>query len=142
MSTAFAGIVAAMVDALSSAPAVSAQVYRARMRPMAQQHTTAVVVRIQDAQADRAAMQGAPVDFVTTIAVECYARSATQTPDLAVDDLLAAVYAKLAADSTLGGLVGDLYPSTLQYDFDTDAEQTACVTLTYQVVHRTANLSL
>ena len=140
MSTIFAGIVSAMVSALSAAPAVSAQIFRARLRPLAQQHTTAVVVRVQESQAERAAMHGAPVDFTTTIAVECYARSATTSADLAADDLLAAVYAKLAADSTLAGLVGDLYPTAINYDFDADGEQTACVTLFYTVVHRAANL--
>lgn len=140
--TAFATVVAAMVSALQSAPAVSPQVFRARMRPLAEQHSTAVVVRIQDAQAQRFAIQGAPVDFATTIAVECYARSATQDADVAVDQLLSDVYAKLAADTTLGGLVQDLFAASLAYDFDVDAERTACVTVTYQVQLRTANLTI
>ena len=140
--TAFSTIVGAIVTALQGAPAVSPQVYRARMRPIAEQHTTAVVVRLQDAQAERFAINGAPVNQSTTIAVECYARSSTLDPDVAVDTLLADVYAKLAADTTLGGLVSDLFVTGIAWDFDMDAQHTACATLTCLVQHRTANLNI
>lgn len=142
MTTAFNAIVTAMVAALSAATAVSPNIFRARLRPMAEQHTTAVVVRLQDAQPQRFAIAGAPVDFDTTIAVECYARTSTTTADVAVDALVEAVYAKLAADTTLGGLVGDIFMQSANWDFDADGEQTACATLTFKVVHRTANLTI
>lgn len=142
MSTVFAGIVAAMVARLQTAPAVSTQIHRARMRPLAADWTSAVVVRIQDAQLDRLAIAGAPINTDTTIVVECYARSASLSPDLAADALLQAVYARLAADPTLGALVADCQPTSLAYDFDADADRTACVLITYLVRHRTQSLTL
>ena len=141
--TAFASIVGAMVAALSAAPAVSPQIHRARVRPVAADWSTLVAVRPLGAELQRFAVQGAPMNVDTRIAVECYARaSAGQSPDLAVDALLAGVYARLSADNTLGGLVSDLVPQSLDYDFDADGEATACATLTFTAVHRVQNATL
>ena len=131
MTTALATIVGTIVSTLSAATAVSSQIYRARMRPMAAQHTDAVVVRILSATPERMELSGAPIDFTTQIAVECYARSATTTPDLAADTLLANVYA-----------VMDLNLTGIDYDFDADADSTACVTLMLQVRHRASSATL
>lgn len=144
MSTVFANIIGAVVTALTNAPAVSPQIWRARSRPMASQHSTAVVVRVQDSTPERNALKGAPFDLQTRIAVECYARTSSNSTsaDLAGDTLLAAVYARLMADTTLGGLVADLQLEQLSYDFDADAEQTVCITLILLVSHRVASASI
>ena len=143
MPTIFASVVTAVVDALNAGTPVSAQVHRARVRPGASEWATLVVVRLLDAAMEPFAVQGAPYNVDTQLAVECYARgSAGQAPDLAVDALLSAVYARLAADPTLGGLVSDLQPINLNYDFDADGEPTASATLTYTVRHRAGNQSL
>lgn len=140
--TAFGSIVAAIAAQLQDAPAVSAQVHRARLKPVAAQHDTAVVVRIRSSSAERFAILNGPCDWDTAIDVECYARSNTLSPDAAADALLAAVWARLAADPTLDGLVMDLNPTSLEYDLAGEADQMACVTLTLKVLHRTAQLSL
>ena len=140
--TVFANIIAAVVVRLQTVPAASLQVYRARLKPIAEQHQDAVVVRIESSLPERFGILNAPTDWDTTLAIECYARSATLTADQAVDALLAKVFAKLAADPSLGGLVMDLNPTALEYDFAGDAEQMACATLTLKVLHRTQNLTL
>lgn len=142
MATVFAGIVTAMVALLQAGTPVSAQIHRARVRPLSEDWTTAVAVRLESAELDRLALRQAPINSDTTVIVECYARSTSQSPDLAADALLAAVYARLAADPTLGGTVADLQPLSLAYDFDLDADRTACVSITYLVRHRTQSLSL
>lgn len=142
MSTVFASIIAAMEAKLQAAPAVSGQIHRARMRPMAADWANAVVLRIDKAELDRLAIRGNPMNTDTVVVVECYARSATLSPDLVVDALLAKVYARLASDPTLGNLVEDLQATSLAYDFDTDADHAACVSITYLVRHRTQSLTL
>lgn len=144
MTTAFGTIVAAIKTALEASPAVSAQVDRARLRPVPESQETAVSIRLESAAADRFAILNGPTDWDTTILIECYARSAgaTQTADEAVDALLGSVWAKLAADTSLGGLVMDLNPVSLEYDFDGKADDMACVTLGLRVLHRTNNPSL
>lgn len=144
MTTAFGAIVAGIKTALEASPAVSTMVERARLNTVPEQQETAVVIRLESAQAERFAILNGPTDWDTTIAIECYARSAgaTQSADAAVDALLAAVWAKLAADTSLGGLVMDLNPLSLVYDFDGAADNLACVTLALLVKHRTNNPSL
>jgi hypothetical protein len=46
------------------------------------------------------------------------------------------------ADPTLGGLVLDLAPDRISYEFDAEAEQVASVTLTLIVQHQAAALTL
>jgi hypothetical protein len=142
--TAFGTIVAAIKTALVANPAVSAQVDRARLRAVPEDRETAVAIRLDSATPDRFAILNGPTDWDTTIYVECYARSAgaTQTADEAVDALLGAVWARLTADTSLGGLVMDLRPVSLEYDFDGKADDLACVTLGLGVLHRTNNPSL
>lgn len=142
MTTAFSSIVGAIVAKLQQAPAASQQVYRTRLRPLASQHSDAVVVRLVSSMPSMGAITGAPVDWITSIAVECYARTTITTPDQAVDSLLAAAFAKVMSDTTLGGLCGDLFPAGVTADFDADGEQTACITLHLEVQHRTSNLIL
>lgn len=143
MATVFASVVGAVVAALQAATPVSDQVHRSRIKPGAQEWTTMVVVRLLDAALEPFAILGAPFNVDTVMQVECYARgSAGQAPDLAVDALLAAVYARLAQDPSLGGLVEDVVPTGIGFDFDVDGESTACATLNYTVRHRADNLTL
>lgn len=140
--SAFATISAAIAAKLEEATAVSAQIYRARMRPMAEQHTNAVVVRCEGGEAQRFAIAGAPIDWQSTWRVECYARASASTPDAAVDSLMAAAYARLAADPTLGGNVIDMNIQRVDFDYAEEAQDLACATLTYLVQHRTGAAAL
>lgn len=135
--------VTAMVAALQSGTPVAPLVGRVRLRPMAQATALAAVVRPLQAQVVEAAMApGYPVSWTTSIAVECYARtSAATAPDVAVDALVEAVYARLMADPTLGGAVLALQPQEVSYDFDADGEQTTCATLVFNARHKTAGTS-
>lgn len=137
--TAFATILGAIVTKLNAAPAVSSQIYRARLKPIAAQHDDAVVIRIEGGAGERFAILGGPTDWDTTINIECYARSVTLTADEAVDQLLGKVWARLASDTSLGGLVMYLHQAELNYDFAAAADDMSCVTLTLKVMHRTNN---
>lgn len=141
MASQLATIVGAMVTALGTPTAVSAQIYRARLRPLAAQHADAVVVRVRSSAPSPAAILGAPLDWASQIDVEIYARSSTSTaPDLALDALWAAVYARLMANSLLGGLLQtELQCTQLAYDFDIDGEHTACLVSSWQAEHRSSN---
>ena len=138
MSTIIDQVVTAMLAALQSAPAVSAQIGRINLRPVAQATNQAVVVRPLGAEArDASNISHYPTSWATAIAVECYARSTGATaPDQSVDALLEAVYARLMADPTLGGVVVDLQAQSLSYDFDADGDKTACATLVFTALQR------
>lgn len=130
--------VAAVVSALQAAPAVSASIGRVRLRPVASATSGAVVVRPVDSEVTQAAMlSGHPVTWKTRLGIECYARAAAgQSPDVAVDPLMAAVYARLMQDPTLGGSVIQLQPQGVSFDFDADDQAMACATFIFLAYHR------
>jgi hypothetical protein len=127
--------VAAIVTSLQASPAVATQVDRVRLRPLQASTTTAVVVRpLQTEVLEPPQFSGQPLAWVATVAVECYAKAAPgQTPDVAVDALTQATYARLMADTTLAGACNLLQPLGLAYDFDADGDNTACATFTFSV---------
>lgn len=132
--------VTAIVSALQSGTPVASTIARVRLRPLAQATSQAVVVRPLQSEVSEAALApGYPVSWTTAIAVECYARSGTATaPDVAVDSLIEAVYARLMTDTTLGGAALALGLQTVSYDFDADGDQTTCATLVFHVRQRSA----
>lgn len=136
--------VAAIVAALNAGTPVAPQVARVRLRPLAATATTAVVVRPLNSEvSEMALIPGYPVSWTSAIAVECYARSSVaQAPDVAVDSLLEAAYARLMADTTLGGVVVALQPQSIAWDFDADGEQTTCATLVFNARHRSPGATL
>jgi hypothetical protein len=144
MTTMFVSAVAAIVAALSAGTPVAPQVARVRLRPIAQATGTAVIVTpLSTEVAEVAIFPGQPVSWTTALKVECYARSsAATTPDVAVDSLVAAVYARLMADTTLGGVVLSLQPQSIAWDFDADGENTTCATLVFNARHRSPGFTL
>ena len=134
--------ISAVVAALNAAPAVGV-VSRVRLRPVAASASGQVVVRPVDSNALEAELgAGYPISWSTRIGVECYARAASGTaPDVAVDALVSAVYARLMTDATLGGAVVQLQPQSLSYDFDADGESTVCATFVFQALQRSAAAS-
>lgn len=136
--------VAAMVATLSAGTPVASQIARVRLRPIAQTQGQAVIVRPLQAEVAEAALTpGYPVSWTSAISVECYARSgADTTPDVAVDSLVEAAFARLMADPTLGGVVLALQPKSIAWDFDADGDQTACATLIFNARHRTQGATL
>lgn len=140
--TVFVDITAAFVAALAAAPAVSPNIFRARERVLAEEHVTALNVQFDGAEPYAGVMHGAPVDWRSKITVECYARSSTTSGDLAVDPLLAAAYARLAFDTTLGGMVADIGYPQIEAENDSAGQKTGWIRMTYAVEHRTNNLTL
>ena len=140
--TAFANITAAFIAVLSNAPAVSDNIFRARDRTMAEEHIDAINVQFDGADPYAGAIFGAPVDWLSKFSVECYARSSAVSGDQAVDPLFATVYARLAADSTLGGVVTYIGTPSIEAENDAQGQKTGWVRLSYLVSHRTSHLTL
>ena len=137
-------VVTAVVDALKAPPAVSPRVERVRLRALPASAGSAVVVRpIASDVLDAELLTGHPYAWTTQLAVECYARAPQGTaPDVAVDALLEAVYARLLKDPTLGGAVAVLQPQAITYDYDVDGENVVCATLQINARQMTSGASL
>lgn len=148
--TKFLALINAVVAQLQAAPSVSDRVDRTRLRPIAEQHTDAVVVRVQSADPQRAAIVGGRIEWATTLHIECYARAVPAVPggavaieaDDALDALLSAVWARLMGNPTLSGTVSDLEPTGIEWDYAADATGMGCATITVTVKHSTQPDSL
>lgn len=140
--TAFATVVKAFQATLQAAPAVSEHIHRARMRPLPRDAATGVCVRIGRADIQSGAGQGTPRLAATGIAVECYARGTADDVDDALDALLQLVATRLLSDPSLGGLVGDINPTSVSYDFDADGDATGCAIVMFDVLHATPSTTL
>jgi hypothetical protein len=142
VSTAFSKVVSAVMAALLAQPRICKGVYRARTLVISEQDDEAVTVQWEQAMPAAATIAGAPIDWTTRLTVECFARSVKDSGDMAVDPLLERVYERLAADSTLGGMVDDFVIAGIEAENTTEGKKTGWIRLTYIAVHRTDNLLL
>ncbi|KRB73444.1 hypothetical protein [Noviherbaspirillum sp. Root189] len=140
--TAFASIVGAFVTAFQAAPAVSANVFRAMPREIAEQHAEAVNVQFDAAEPNAGAISGAPVDWRSRVSVDLYAKSSAVSGDLAVDPLLKAAYERVMQDTTLGGLVDYIGVPYIAAEYDGKGQKTGWIRMVFPVEHRTSNLTL
>lgn len=141
--TAFAGIQAAIVQALTAAPALACgRVYTNHLRPIGAGFATALVVRL-DQSAGSAETLGA-LDWVTGYVVECYSRAATGTdPADAVDALLADAWARLnAINPTALGVSALTVQPAIDWQYDTADTPVTCALIRVQVQHRTTTGTL
>lgn len=142
MTTAFSKIVDAFVSVLSEPVAVSTSISRARTSAISEDETTAINVQWEGSKPAKSTIAGAPIDWLSRVVVECYARSDAQTGDAAVDPLFQAVYARLASNRTLDGLVDDIGDPMIEPGFDAQETKMGGVRLTYLVEHSTLNLTV
>jgi hypothetical protein len=140
--TAFSKITAALIAVLEADQPVAEMIYRARSRAVPEKVMTAISVQFLGAAPAPAAINGAPIDWTSKYTIECLARSKTDSGDEAIDPLLLGVFNRLSADTTLGGLVDNVGAPTIEADYSAEGERTGWVCLTYQIEHRTGNLTL
>ena len=143
MTTAFASLQAALLAALSSAPALAGgNIGSNRLRPIPTGQSTALVLRL-DASEGTERVLGC-VDWQTAFTVECYARGATSAADLvaAVDTLLADTWAGLASLSFQA--LGDdlIVDPRIDWQFDDGETPMVCAVIRLSAAHRTASSTL
>jgi hypothetical protein len=142
MPTSFYSITSHLMALFAQAPAVSANIYRARDRNIPAENLTALNVQFDGASPMSMAIKGAPIDWMSKFSIDCYAKSKSVEGDEAVDPLLSAVFARIAADTTLGGLVVDVGVPFVETEYSAEGFRTGWVRLTYPVQHRTQNSTL
>jgi hypothetical protein len=142
MNTQFFRITTAIIATLNAAPAVSPNIFRARVRDVPDSFDTAVNVQFNQAEPRAGAISGAPVDWMSNFSVECFAKSKDLTGDEAIDALMRDVYARICADTTLGGLVDNVGEPRIEAEYSAESVRTGWVRMTFPVEHRTQNLTL
>ena len=141
-TSAFAAIQATLLGALNTAPALaSGHVYANRARAIPAGQDSAIVLRITAAHANQEIIGS--LNWETTFACECFARTTAGTdPAATVDTLLQAVWARLGAltDAALGASI-DVNPAiTWQYD-DADGPY-VCASFAITAMHTPPSTAL
>lgn len=141
MSTPFINLAVAVQNLLLASPALAGgNVFRDRMPPVQRNLSSAVVIKLDKTQGERASTNGGPTDWGTLFAIECYARCASNAlPSEAVDALLQSCFERLAGQGgALGLSVEDILPDPrIEWDLGEGDTPLVCVTFTVQIVHRT-----
>ncbi|NGZ86412.1 hypothetical protein [Duganella aceris] len=144
MTTAHRAIRQAMVDRLKAAPAlVGGRVFANRDRSIGVDSPNAIVVRLRRSVCQLASVIGGPTNWTTLVSVECYGRAASD--DSPADQVVDDVFAKLAVDPTLGGLVMECVPyegDTLNWDSEELDEKLECITAIFEIKHQTTGRTL
>jgi hypothetical protein len=141
--SAFSKITGALVQLVEAEPPIADAVYRARSRAVPQSIRRAINVQFDIGLPQPGAINGAPVDWTSKFSIECFARAdAEQNNDEAVDPLLMEVYRRIAADTTLGGLVDNVGEPMIEAEYTADGERTGWVRMTYPIEHRTQQSTL
>lgn len=110
----------AIVATLTVAPKLAdGEVVSYRRRSMPPNVNRRVYVYLEDSTNDRGAIKGAPMDWRTRIRIECVARDIPGVmSEVVADALLAQVYARIMADTTLGNLALDVFPEAVAWTGD------------------------
>ncbi|MBY0243184.1 MAG: hypothetical protein K2X55_28150 [Burkholderiaceae bacterium] len=141
MKTAFLGITEAIVAVLTAQLGNQVRITQADDRPIPDREVEAVNVQF-NAGVPEGALLGAPVDWNSRFTIDLYARTTTQTPDVAIDQLLFRVHSAIAADPSLGGAATDTGTPVIEAEYSSDGKKTGWVRMTYPVQHRTASFTL
>lgn len=116
------------------------RIHQNRDYALNQEEASAISVYRRQSVAERWAIDGGPVDWLTEIEVLIKARTVTgTTAEVAADGLCSDVYARVMAAPTLGGLAMDTQPpGAIVWDQDEADANVATCTMTFTVLHRTA----
>lgn len=130
----------------ASPPLANGNVKANSVRPIAAQHSSAVVVRLQQSRADSPRALGAGHEWQTQLAVECLARGANAAaePAATVDALLEAAWSRIAAwqpASHLGVIDVRMTP-LIDWQVDDGETPLVAATISLTVQHRTQATSL
>ena len=128
----------AFAAALLADPPVSPRVEEQRELSLPQGVASQVSVFRDASDPSEGFIRGAPVDWSTQLRVECKARTtAGATAERAADALCVAVYQRVMADPSLGGVALDLNPGPMRWEQDDLDTAVAVATQIFYARHRT-----
>ena len=141
-ATAHMAVRDALIAALLAATALAGgRVVGNRRRPMSSEHASQIYVYLEESVASRDVI--GTTDWRTRIRVECVARTASSvSADDAADALAQDVYARVLADTTLGGKAIDTTAQAMAWTEDEQDTQLSACQLLFSVWHAAPDTSI
>lgn len=139
-------IVEAVQALLTAAPALaSGRVFEGRDMPLGSDVVSQIHVFANDSEPNADILTGAPVDWLSQIAIVIRARRDTTTgysAEKVADALFVDVWSRVMAAQSLGGLAMQLQVGPVQRDRDQADPDVAAFTWLFHIVHRTTQTSI
>lgn len=135
-------ILAAIATTLAGATGVSSRIYRSRQEAFGRSESPAIVIEPAPDSPSPEPVSTCKIDWTLNVSIAVYARGTV--PDQVADPVILSLHSKLMADRTLGGLAMDIYPASVDPQFDAGDLATAWIVCSYIVRYRTtiADLSI
>ena len=136
MSTKREQILAAIATTLEGTANVGTRIYRSRVEAFARNEAPALVIEPGTDSAAEEQVSTCKIDWRLPVLVAVYTRGAI--PDQLADPIIASIHSQLMADRTLGGLVMDIWPGTVDPQMEKADQPALWTVLTYNVRYRSS----
>ena len=136
MSTKREQILAAIATTLEGTANVGTRIYRSRVEAFARNEAPALVIEPGTDSAAEEQVSTCKIDWRLPVLIAVHTRGAI--PDQLADPIIASIHSQLMADRTLGGLVMDIWPGTVDPQMEKADQPALWTVLTYNVRYRSS----
>ena len=136
MSTKREQILAAIATTLEGTADVGTRIYRSRVEAFARNEAPALVIEPGTDSASEEQVSTCKIDWRLPVLIAVHTRGAI--PDQLADPIIASIHSQLMADRTLGGLVMDIWPGTVDPQMEKADQPALWTVLTYNVRYRSS----
>lgn len=133
-------ILAAIRTTLTSTVGVGTRIYRSRVEAFQRNEAPALVIEPGNDTSSPEPVSTCKIDWTLQVLIAVHTRGGI--PDQAADPTIVDIHSKLMADRTLGGLVMDIWPVSVDPQFDKADAAANWTVCTYQVRYRTSLSSI
>ena len=136
MTTKREQILAAIATTLEGTADVGTRIYRSRVEAFARNEAPALVIEPGTDSAAEEQVSTCKIDWRLPVLIAVYTRG--PIPDQLADPIIASIHSQLMADRTLGGLVMDIWPGTVDPQMEKADQPALWTVLTYNVRYRSS----
>lgn len=133
-------ILAAIRTTLTSTVGVGTRIYRSRVEAFQRNEAPALVIEPGNDTSSPEPVSSCKIDWTLQVLIAVHTRGGI--PDQAADPTIVDIHSRLMADRTLGGLVMDIWPVSVDPQFDKADAASNWTVCTYQVRYRTTIASI
>lgn len=133
-------ILAKIATTLAGTVGVSTRIYRSRVEAFQRNEAPALVIEPGIDTSAPEPVSTCKIDWTLQVLIAVHTRGGI--PDQTADPTIVSIHSKLMADRTLGGLVMDCWPVSVEPQFDKADMTSNWTVLTYQVRYRTSISSI
>jgi hypothetical protein len=129
-------ILAAIRTTLTNTTGVGTRIYRSRVEAFQRNEAPALVIEPGNDTSAPEPVSTCKIDWTLQVLIAVHTRGGI--PDQAADPIIVSIHSKLMADRSLGGLVMDIWPVSVDPQFDKADAASNWTVCAYQVRYRTS----